>query len=149
MKCIRVFEPASFDNLVSKALKESDAVFVLFYGREEASTGESWCSDCVIADPLVRKGLSKVDNCILLEVPVDRSLDQASATNIFRKRDDIQLARIPTLLRWSKEGPFATRLVEGECNELAIDEYVKQTNKHAVSDNVSGDGKCDDPAASK
>ncbi|KAJ2909271.1 hypothetical protein GGI21_002048 [Coemansia aciculifera] len=128
MKCIRVSEPASFDALVNGAMKQSDAVYVLFFGREAPGTNRSWCSDCVIADPIVREEIGKVDNSILLEVPVDRSADQDSATNIFRKRSDIKLTRIPTLLRWSKAGPYTTRLVEGECNKIAIRKYIAQTD---------------------
>ncbi|KAJ2754349.1 hypothetical protein H4R27_003376 [Coemansia aciculifera] len=129
MKCIRVSEPASFDALVNGALKQSDAVYVLFFGREAPGTNKSWCSDCVIADPLVREEIGKIENSILLEVPVDRSTDKDSATNTFRKRSDIKLTRIPTLLRWSKAGPAAVRLVEDECNRTEIRRYIAQTDE--------------------
>ncbi|KAJ2741006.1 hypothetical protein GGI20_005485 [Coemansia sp. BCRC 34301] len=128
MKCLRVLEPASFDALVNGALKQSDAVYVLFFGREAPGTNKSWCSDCVIADPIVRDEIGKVDNSVLLEVPVDRSTDEDSPTNIFRKRSDIKLTRIPTLLRWSKAGPYSARLVEGECNRIAIRKFIAQTD---------------------
>ncbi|KAJ2818360.1 hypothetical protein GGI24_005119 [Coemansia furcata] len=131
MRCIRVSDPASFDKLVAGALSQSDAVYVLFFGREAPDTNKSWCSDCVIADPLVREEIGKVENSILLEVPVDRSTDQDSATNTFRKRSDIKLTRIPTLLRWSKAGPSPVRLVEDECNRAAIRRYIAQTDKNS------------------
>ncbi|KAJ1653063.1 hypothetical protein GGF44_000751 [Coemansia sp. RSA 1694] len=129
MKCIRVSEPAAFDALVNGALKQSDAVYVLFFGREAPGTNKSWCSDCVIADPIVREEIGKVSNSILLEVPVDRSTEQDSATNVFRKRSDTKLTRIPTLLRWSKAGPHTARLVEDQCNRIAIRKYIAQTDE--------------------
>ncbi|KAJ1905560.1 hypothetical protein GGI01_002358 [Coemansia sp. RSA 376] len=131
MKCIRVSDPASFDALVTGALKQSDAVYVLFFGREAPGTNKSWCSDCVIADPLVREEIGRVENSVLLEVPVDRSTDKDSATNTFRKRSDIKLTRIPTLLRWSKAGPAAIRLVEDECNRTEIRRYIAQTDENS------------------
>ncbi|KAJ2718425.1 hypothetical protein GGI07_005765 [Coemansia sp. Benny D115] len=127
MKCIRVNEPEKFDSLIAESLSQSDSVFVLFFGREVPSTGNSWCPDCVIADPKVRKAIGSVENSILLEVPVDRKTDTASKTNIFRERKDIKLGRIPTLLRWTSAGPAATRLVEDECNEADISKYVELT----------------------
>ncbi|KAJ2412859.1 hypothetical protein H4218_005413 [Coemansia sp. IMI 209128] len=129
MRCIRVSDPDSFDGLVNGALKASSAVYVLFFGREAPGTNRSWCSDCVIADPLVREEIGKVENSILLEVPVDRSTDQDSATNTFRKRGDIRLTRIPTLLRWGKAGPSVIRLVEGECTRAGIRRYIALTDE--------------------
>ncbi|KAJ2796143.1 hypothetical protein H4R21_004830, partial [Coemansia helicoidea] len=104
MKCVRVTEPAEFDGLAARALAEARDVFVLFFGRELAATGESWCPDCVIADPAVRKAVGKVEGAVLLEVPVDPRSDAASPTAVFRKRADIRLDRVPTLLRWTPDG---------------------------------------------
>ena len=42
--------------------------FVLYFGNEDLK-GESWCSDCVIGNPLVRSAIVKY-NCTLVEVPV-------------------------------------------------------------------------------
>ncbi|KAI9504182.1 hypothetical protein GGI25_002426 [Coemansia spiralis] len=128
MKCIRVSNPDDFDSQIDEATKSSDAVFVLFFGRESPATNESWCPDCVIADPIVRKAIGTVKNSILLEVPVDRSSDISSPTNIFRKRRDISLTRIPTLLRWTKSGPSSNRLVEDECKlEENIEKFATET----------------------
>ncbi|KAJ1944929.1 hypothetical protein FBU59_002459 [Linderina macrospora] len=118
MKCVRVLEPTEFDAKVNDALAQSESVFVLFFGREAPETNESWCPDCVIADPTVRKVVNTVPNSILLEVPVDRKTEVASPTNIFRTREDIKLGPIPTLLKWTKAGP-GNRLVEEECFEEA------------------------------
>ncbi|KAJ1877167.1 hypothetical protein LPJ66_012161, partial [Kickxella alabastrina] len=101
MKCVRVVDPADFDNLVNAAVDESSAVFVLFFGRESPDTNLSWCPDCVIADPEVRRAVSSVENSILLEVPIDRKSDIQSPFNVFRDRADTKVERIPTLLRWT------------------------------------------------
>ncbi|KAJ2820513.1 hypothetical protein IWW50_005025 [Coemansia erecta] len=127
MKCVRVSDPKKFDDQVAKALEESNDVFVLFFGRE-TNRGESWCPDCVIADPKVRAGIAKVDGSILLEVPVDRQSDIASPTQVFRKRSDTCLERIPTLLRWTARGPSQDRLVEEQCSEQNISVFVTETS---------------------
>ncbi|KAJ1854688.1 hypothetical protein GGH12_001702 [Coemansia sp. RSA 1822] len=128
MKCIRVSDPEKFDEQVAQALQKSNEVFVLFFGRE-TSRGESWCSDCVVADPEVRAGLAKVAGSILLEVPIDRQSDTDSLTHIFRKRSDTRVERIPTLLRWTECGPSQDRLVEEQCREQNITSFVAETGK--------------------
>ncbi|KAJ1840239.1 hypothetical protein LPJ70_004738, partial [Coemansia sp. RSA 2708] len=90
----------NLEKQAEQALKESDNVFVLFFGRETIE-GQSWCPDCVVADPKVRAGIAKVENAILLEVPVDRKSDTASDTQVFRQDESIRLERIPTLLRYT------------------------------------------------
>ncbi|KAJ2808042.1 hypothetical protein H4R20_001032 [Coemansia guatemalensis] len=132
MKCIRVIDPEKFDEIAGGALRASNAVFVLFFGREDPSSGVSWCPDCVIADPIVRSALANIENAILLEVPVDRASSgssAASSTDIFRQRKDIMLGRIPTLMRWSSNGPLEPRLVEGECQKHTIDAFVAKTDR--------------------
>ncbi|KAJ1719417.1 hypothetical protein LPJ53_005825 [Coemansia erecta] len=128
MKCVRVGSPDRFDELVKKALSGSDAVFVLFFGREDPGTNLSWCSDCVVADPKVRRAIGAVDGSVLLEVPVDRKSDIGSPSNVYRTRKDTKVERVPTLLRWTPSGPSDTRLVEDECTEALIKEYVVKTS---------------------
>ncbi|KAJ1845691.1 hypothetical protein LPJ73_004769, partial [Coemansia sp. RSA 2703] len=120
MKCVRVGSPDKFDELVKKAISESDAVFVLFFGREDPKTNLSWCSDCVVADPKVRRAIGTVNGSILLEVPIDRKSDIDSPSNVYRTRKDTKVERVPTLLRWTSDGPSNIRLVEGECSEAPI-----------------------------
>ncbi|KAJ2078000.1 hypothetical protein H4R24_004773, partial [Coemansia sp. RSA 988] len=129
MKCIRITEPEKFDEIASAALRVSNSVFVLFFGREDPSSGISWCPDCVIADPIVRSALADIENAVLLEVPVDRASSVASPANIFRQRKDIKLDRIPTLMRWSSNGPLEPRLVENECQKHTIGTFVAKTDQ--------------------
>ncbi|KAJ2848849.1 hypothetical protein IWW36_003037 [Coemansia brasiliensis] len=126
MKCVRISNPEAFDSQLATALDESCNVFVLFFGRENAH-GVSWCPDCVIADPKVRAAIGKIEGAILLEVPVDRKSDTASSTYIFRQRPDTRLDKVPTLLRWTSNGPSQDRLEESKCNEQDIAIYVAET----------------------
>ncbi|KAJ1727436.1 hypothetical protein LPJ61_004569 [Coemansia biformis] len=128
MRCIRVSDPADFDDIVARALGESRNVFVLFFGREQPASGVSWCPDCVIADPIVRRAIAKVEGSLLLEVPVDPRSDAASPANVFRERKDVRLDRVPALLRWTAAGPSQRRLVEDECREASIDAFVAETS---------------------
>ncbi|KAJ1642457.1 hypothetical protein LPJ64_005701 [Coemansia asiatica] len=127
MKCIRIEHPDQFDYLVNKATSESNEVFVLFFGREDPKTNLSWCPDCVIADPKVRKAITTVPDSMLLEVPVDRKSDTRSLSNVYRTRGDTNVERIPTLVRWTEAGPSKSRLIEDECTEEAVLRYVKET----------------------
>ncbi|KAJ1662183.1 hypothetical protein IW140_006121 [Coemansia sp. RSA 1813] len=129
MRCIRVNKPDEFDDIVTEAATQSNAVFVLFFGRETPETNESWCPDCVVADPFIRKAISTVENSILLEVPIDRSTATTSPTAVFRQREDIRLEKVPTLLRWTASGPSSIRLVEDECHtEEGIAEFAAKTD---------------------
>ncbi|KAJ1825796.1 hypothetical protein LPJ56_002499 [Coemansia sp. RSA 2599] len=132
MKCIRVEHPDQFDDLANRAVSESSEVFVLFFGRESPGTNLSWCPDCVIADPKVRKAISAVPGSILLEVPVDRKSNIDSPSNIYRIREDTKVERIPTLVRWTEAGPSKTRLIEDECSEEAVSKYAKETRSSAA-----------------
>ncbi|KAI9304102.1 hypothetical protein BJ944DRAFT_267351 [Cunninghamella echinulata] len=110
-------DTSSFENEVSKALEnEQNKVFVLFFGTELAETNESWCSDCVIADPLIRKALIPIPNAVLIEAPVGgRNEWKGNNTHPYRVKYDVPA--IPTLYKWSKSGPGA-RLVEEEAADI-------------------------------
>lgn len=43
-------------NVIEKGKK----VFVLFTGSKDVSTGESWCPDCVKAEPVLEKSLESL-----------------------------------------------------------------------------------------
>ena len=76
-------------------------MFVLFFGTEVPETSESWCPDCVIADPLIRKAISPIENAILLEAPVGaRNEWKGNTTHPYRVR--FGLSAIPTLFKWTK-----------------------------------------------
>ncbi|KAI7873711.1 uncharacterized protein EV154DRAFT_556142 [Mucor mucedo] len=113
MKSVRVNNVEDFDAQVNKAVESGNPVFVLFFGTEEAETSESWCPDCVIADPLVRKALLQVKDSILLEAPVgSRNEWKGNTTHPYRVRFNVPA--LPTLYKWSAAGAGET-LVEEDC----------------------------------
>ncbi|KAK4510545.1 uncharacterized protein ATC70_004976 [Mucor velutinosus] len=115
MKSVRV-NIENFDQEVSKAVETGNPVFVLFFGTETPETSESWCPDCVIADPLVRKAIIPVQNAILLEAPVGaRNEWKGNTTHPYRVRFNVPA--IPTLFKWSAAGP-GEKLVEEECADV-------------------------------
>ncbi|SAM09621.1 hypothetical protein [Absidia glauca] len=107
-----------FDSKVQQAVQdEQNNVFVVFFGTEMDETNESWCPDCVIADPLIRKSLLAVPNAVLIEAPVGlRDEWKGNTTHPYRVKYNVPA--IPTLYNWSKAGPGA-RLVEEEAADLA------------------------------
>lgn len=105
MKSVRV-SIENFDIEVNKAVESGKPVFVLFFGTETPETSESWCPDCVIADPLIRKAVFQVPDSILLEAPVGaRNEWKGNTTHPYRVR--FQLPAIPTLYKWSTVSQFA------------------------------------------
>lgn len=101
MKAIRT-SLENFDATVQQALREYKPVFVLFFGTEVPETSESWCPDCVIADPLIRKAIltHASASAALIEAPVGhRNEWKGNTGHPYRTR--FGLSAIPTLFRWS------------------------------------------------
>lgn len=105
MKAVRVNEIDNFDKQVQEAVNESSSVYVVFFGTETPETSESWCPDCVIADPLIRKAIltHAPSDAVLLEAPVGLRGDwKGNTSHPYRTRKDFDLPAIPTLYKWSK-----------------------------------------------
>ncbi|KAI9294748.1 hypothetical protein K502DRAFT_304537, partial [Neoconidiobolus thromboides FSU 785] len=117
MKAIRINNIVDFDNTLNQILSEENytKLFTLFFGTELSETDESWCPDCVIADPKIRKYANQVENCILLECPVgDRNSYKGNAKHHYKIHTEVNLKAIPTLIEWTQHGP-GKRLIEEEC----------------------------------
>mmetsp|Transcript_11165 Transcript_11165/g.18242 ORF Transcript_11165/g.18242 Transcript_11165/m.18242 type:complete len:148 (-) Transcript_11165:68-511(-) len=102
---------------------EKDVVFVLFTGNKDAS-GLSWCGDCRVADPIIRRVLKRLPSELkIVVVPVgDRSTYKTSG-HPYRTDKKIRLTAIPTLIPWSSKGPINKRLVEGQ---IADEELLQE-----------------------
>ncbi|KAL1933316.1 hypothetical protein VTP01DRAFT_7406 [Rhizomucor pusillus] len=114
MKAVRA-NIEEFDTKIAEAVSRSNNVYVVFFGTEVPETSESWCPDCVIADPLIRKALlnEAPEDAILVEAPVgDRNAWKGNASHPYRVRFNVPA--IPTLVKWSKDGPVK-QLVENDC----------------------------------
>ncbi|KAI5713080.1 hypothetical protein M8J75_013607 [Diaphorina citri] len=91
------------EDLESERLNGSK-IFVYFTG-EKMSTGESWCPDCVKAEPFVQEYLTKNESKLkighLIIVDVGNREQWKDKNNSFRTVFNIQ--NIPTIIRW--KGP--------------------------------------------
>ncbi|CAG8689852.1 7687_t:CDS:2, partial [Ambispora leptoticha] len=99
-----------------------------WHRTEEPSTGQSWCPDCAIADPLIRSTVNQYASSsntavVLIEAPVgSRSEWRQSSNHVYKRDPRINISRIPTLVRWKTN----TRLVEDECaNEDNLKKFVE------------------------
>jgi len=112
-----IHDTSRFDEELKKLQEEhKDAtLFLYFVAGEDPETGKSWCPDCADAAPVVKEAAEKATNVIFVECPVGEPAGYRNRPeHVYRKHEQIQLQRIPTLVKWTKEGPVA-RLVEGEC----------------------------------
>ncbi|KAI8928949.1 hypothetical protein BC831DRAFT_446526 [Entophlyctis helioformis] len=115
MKIIRVNDAAKFDAVLAETLAAAPGrVFGLFFGTEEPSTGNSWCPDCVIADPLVRKAIGTVANSTLIEAPAGLR-SEYRANNPYRNHPEVKLVAVPTLVEFTPAGKRKQALIEAEC----------------------------------
>ncbi|CDS08109.1 hypothetical protein LRAMOSA02058 [Lichtheimia ramosa] len=129
MKAIRA-TLENFDAVLKNGLESHNPVYVVFFGTEKPETNESWCPDCVVADPLIRKAIltHAPENALLLEAPVGHREDwKGNASHPYRTR--FNLSAIPTLFRWTKEGPGAA-LVEEDCaNAQKLEEFIRSSSQ--------------------
>ncbi|KNE71625.1 hypothetical protein AMAG_16183 [Allomyces macrogynus ATCC 38327] len=118
MKAKRINDAAEFETTIAEIVAAAPGpVYVVFFGTELPETGESFCPDCVVADPTIRRALlahANSANLTLVEVPIGDRASWRSADNFYRAHEQIQLERIPTLIRWTADGA-AERLVEDDC----------------------------------
>lgn len=91
--------------------KDGNDVFVLFCGSKN-SAGESWCPDCVTAEPVIYSTLDELadSSTTLICCSVGDRIMWKDPNNVFRK--NLSLKAVPTLI---KHGSASERLVEHEC----------------------------------
>ncbi|RKP08520.1 hypothetical protein THASP1DRAFT_29675 [Thamnocephalis sphaerospora] len=121
MSTVRVADPSQLDAVLNSLAPAPASVFVLFFGTEDETTQQSWCPDCVRADPKVRATLAALPDAVLVACPIDRTpWKDAEHPHLYRTRNDIRLTAIPTLFRWNKNTGFGKHpLVENECEDDA------------------------------
>lgn len=102
------FQPF-LDFMAALVVPEGQHVSCYFSGSIDAS-GNSWCPDCVVAEPFVTQALERVsDKTIFVYVDVGDRAFWKDTKNPFRLNKDTHLSVIPTLIRW--KGP---QRLEGE-----------------------------------
>ncbi|XP_062613828.1 thioredoxin domain-containing protein 17-like [Saccostrea cucullata] len=96
-----------------KAVSENQGktIFALFSGSTDAD-GNSWCPDCVTADPVVKRNLKHAgDDAVFIHCGVGDRTFWKDQSNAFRKEPGLELRSVPTLLRVGQK----QRLEEGQC----------------------------------
>ncbi len=130
MPITRLATPDDVSTQISKSIAKQETAFFVCFGSEDPGTGESWCSDCVTADPVLRSACSKLSPDITLyECPVgERSAWKQQPLHPYRLNPVLRLERIPTLIALAN-GLERGRLVESDCsNPDVVAAFVHQSN---------------------
>lgn len=117
----RLATPADVAASLTTATASGESALYLFFGSEDPTTGESWCPDCVIADPVLRRACTSLrPDLVLYECPVGaRSAWKNQPEHPFRLHPILRLARIPTLV-FLERGLERGRLVEADCAKPTV-----------------------------
>lgn len=116
MPFVRCATPNDAATAIERVVKEQQDALFLFFGSEDPGTGASWCPDCVVADPVLRKTIAaQAPKLVVHECPVGARSDwKGKMDHPYRTHPAFRVARIPTLIRFRK-GLEIARLVEGPC----------------------------------
>ena len=116
MPIVRCATPADAEAVVQRLVAGQTSGLFLFFGAEDPQTGESWCPDCVTADPVLRRAItSQRPDLTLYECPVgQRSEWKNRPEHPYRLHPLFRVARIPTLF-FLEAGLERGRLVEADC----------------------------------
>lgn len=76
----------------------------VYFSGAKTDSGESWCPDCVVAEPVVMAALERTQEpSQFVYVDVGDRAFWKDTKNPFRMHKDTHLSVIPTLIRW--KGP--------------------------------------------
>ncbi len=114
----RCSDPQETENIWQELCNEQGSALFLFFGSENPGTGESWCKDCVIADPIIRSLCTQIrPDLTLYECPVgERSEWKDQADHPYRLHPQWHLERIPTLIL-IEDACERGRLGEADCQD--------------------------------
>ena len=121
MPIVRCSPPKEASAVLTRLQAEAGSALFLFFGAEDPQTGESWCPDCVTADPVLRRSITRLrPDLVLYESPVGaRSEWKNRPEHPYRLHPVFRVARIPTLL-FISAGSERGRLVEADCALPAV-----------------------------
>jgi hypothetical protein len=116
MPILRCPTPADTAAALARVRGQRGAALFLFFGSADPETGQSWCADCVTADPVLRSACARLrPELALHECPVGpRSAWKNQPGHPYRQDGELHLERIPTLVRYV-DGLERGRLVEADC----------------------------------
>eukprot|EP01027_Heterolobosea_sp_BB2_P002674 GEZU01004034.1.p1 GENE.GEZU01004034.1~~GEZU01004034.1.p1 ORF type:complete len:164 (+),score=34.85 GEZU01004034.1:71-493(+) len=119
---------AKIAEVEKQAAETGKHIFVHFSGEADAQ-GNSWCPDCVRADPILDAAFSKIaDKMILVYCPVARSEYRMNPSYPYRTHPRIKLNNVPTVIHWRPEhkGTQHERITH-ECDDAqAVDTFIKE-----------------------
>ncbi len=112
----RLALPADASATLDRVVAAEESALFLFFGAEDPQTGQSWCPDCVTADPILRRAITSLrPDLTLYECPVGaRSEWKNQPEHPYRLQPIFRIARIPTLI-FLERGLERGRLVETDC----------------------------------
>jgi hypothetical protein len=124
----RLATPADTDRTLAETAATGGAALFLFFGAEDPATGQSWCPDCIIADPVLRRACTSLrPDLTVYECPVGMRSDwKNQPDHPYRQHPATRVARIPTLL-FVENGMERGRLVEGDCAKAdVVEAFLKR-----------------------
>ena len=121
MPIMRCATPAEASTVADTLVARQGSALFLFFGAEDPQTGDSWCPDCVTADPILRRTIAATrKDLTVYECPVGQRSDwKNQPTHPYRLHPLFRVARIPTLL-FVENGTERGRLVEADCAQVAV-----------------------------
>ncbi|XP_064620972.1 thioredoxin domain-containing protein 17-like [Lineus longissimus] len=95
------------------AENKGKTIFAFFTGAADALDNESWCPDCVKADPVIESKMSEIpEDAIFILCAVGTCEFWKDKQNAFRTDADLKLTCVPTLVKMGKD---IKKLGEAEC----------------------------------
>merc|ERR1719357_1657365 len=126
LNVVTIAHPSKFDAEIERLTKSCAdnkfQMFVLVTGAKKDGTDESWCPDCVLAEPIIRKAMKSADDppALLVECPVIRSEYKGKPDYPYRQHPKLRLKSIPTLYKWGT----AEVLGEKDCSNPDLVELL-------------------------
>lgn len=120
------FDHSSFDAKLSELLEQKKNFFVFVYGAH-GENGKSWCPDCDISQPFVKKAKedivfkNKSKEIFFINIPVVKN-ERPDYTN----NKIIKLKRIPSLIYFSVGREMGRIQEEEMASQESVSEFIKQ-----------------------
>ena len=120
------YDHSSFESKLEELVAQKKNFFLFVSGAHD-STGKSWCPDCDVAQPFVKKAKEEIvfkkkeKEILFINIPVVKS-ERADYTN----NKIVKLTRIPALIYYL-QGREMTRIVEGDmANQESVSGFIEQ-----------------------
>jgi thiol-disulfide isomerase/thioredoxin len=120
---IRVNSPEEFDQ---EFVKHNGLLLALFTGSKDPQTGQSWCPDCVSADPHLEEAQRNNPETTFLYCEVGpRESWKNQPGHPYRTNPNTRVRCVPTLIRYQSNREIA-RLEEGQlCHQDILNDFFK------------------------